>query len=156
MTGALSLVVVTSYTRRKEWWEARSLLDEPAAQAAEVGEGNTMWTVYGPTNVDLHRLSIEMEAGETTEALRIADQVDTSCLPSMERRFTFTLEVARCYAQRRDDAAVLVHLLDLEHLAPQDLAHSPEARKLISQLMSRVRPTYRRQVVALAERIGMA
>ncbi|MGW7517380.1 transcriptional regulator [Streptomyces sp. NPDC054796] len=156
MTGALELVKATSAVRRKEWGQARQRLDRGAApQAAKAGEGNVMWTVFGPTNVDLHRLSIEMEAGETAEALRIADQIDISALPSRERRFTFGLEIARCYAQRKEDAAVLVHLLDLECLAPEDLAHSPEAHRLITQLMGRARPTYRRQVVALAERLGL-
>jgi uncharacterized metal-binding protein len=28
------------------------------------GDGNAMWTVFGPTNVALHSVSIEMEMGE--------------------------------------------------------------------------------------------
>lgn len=114
-----------------------------------------MWTVFGPTNVDLHAVSIEMEAGEATEALRVADQIDTSHLPSVERRFTFLLEVARCYDLRREDPAVLVHLLDLEQLAPEDLARNPLAQDMVARLRRRVRPTYRRQVDALAERLTL-
>ncbi|MFD0622992.1 hypothetical protein ACFQ2K_09410 [Streptomyces sanglieri] len=45
----------------------------------------------------------------------------------MERRFTFGLEVARCYDLRRDDAAVLVHLLELEEFVPEELERSPLA-----------------------------
>lgn len=100
-------------------------------------------------------MSIEMLAGEASEALRLADQVDTTPLPSRERRFTFGLEVARCYDLRREDAAVYVHLLGLEELAPEDLAHSPQARSLVSDLVKRVRPTYREQVTELAGRLGV-
>ncbi|MEU5002245.1 hypothetical protein [Streptomyces sp. NPDC021622] len=60
-------------------------------------------------------MSIEMLAGEAAEGLRVADHIDTSQLPSLERRFTFGLELAR----------------------------------------RRVRPTFRRQVTGLAERLSL-
>lgn len=156
MAGALELVTVVAQTRRRRWWDARERLAHNAApKADQVGEGNPMWTVFGPTNVELHAVSIDMEAGESADALRTADTVDTSRLPSLERQFTFLLEVARCYDLRREDAAVLVHLLDLEQLAPEDLARSPLARQMVTDLQRRIRPTYRRQITLLAERLGI-
>ncbi|WP_433445704.1 helix-turn-helix domain-containing protein [Nonomuraea sp. CA-141351] len=156
MAGALELVAVVANARRKEWLQARDRLSDHAAPRAQhVGEGNAMWTVFGPTNVELHAVSIEMEAGEAGEALRVADQIDTTRLPSIERRFTFLLEVARCYDLRREDPAVLVHLLDLEQIAPEDLARNPLAQDMVTRLRRRVRPTYRRQVDALAERLSL-
>lgn len=157
IVGALHLVAVTSAARRHAWWVARDRLREKASVfAARSGERNVMHTVFGPTNVELHRLSVEMEAGEATEALRIADGIDTTRLPSRERRFTFHLEVARCYDLRGDDAAVLVHLRDLVELAPEDASHSLETRELVRRLLRRARPTYRKQVVSLADRLGIA
>lgn len=103
----------------------------------------------------MHALSIEMLAGEAAEGLRQADQIDIGRVASRERRFTFTLEVARCYDLRRDDAAVLVHLLNLDELAPEDLARSPLARDMILGLHRRIRPTFRRQVTQLAERLQL-
>jgi transcriptional regulator with XRE-family HTH domain len=154
--GALELVGVLSCARRRRWWEARQRLEERAASLGErAGEGNAQWTVFGPTNVALHAVSIEMLAGEATEALRVADAIDTSNLPSRERQFTFALEVARCYDLRREDAAVLVHLLGVEQLAPEDLQRSPLARSMVTGLLQRVRPTYRHQVARLAERLGL-
>ncbi|MFC8703289.1 hypothetical protein ACFUIV_14060 [Streptomyces anulatus] len=113
--------------------------------ARRSGESNVLWTVFGPTNVALHALSVEMTAGDAVEGLRMADEIDVSSLPSRERQFTFGLEVAHCYDLRRDDAAVLVHLLDLEELAPEDLERSPLGRQLVIDLMHRARPTYRRR-----------
>jgi transcriptional regulator with XRE-family HTH domain len=156
MAGALELVTVVAQTRRRRWWDARDHLASRAApKAAQVGEGNPMWTVFGPTNVELHAVSVDMEAGESADALRTADTVNTSQMPSIERHFTFLLEVARCYELRREDAAVLVHLLDLEQLAPEDLPRSPLARQMVTDLQRRIRPTYRRQVTELAERLGL-
>ncbi|MFF0579922.1 helix-turn-helix domain-containing protein [Streptosporangium saharense] len=156
LAGALDLVAVVADARRKKWGSARRRLhDEAVPRARRAGEGNCMWTVFGPTNVELHSVSIGMEAGEVTEALKIADQIDTSHLPSLERRFTFMLDVARCYDLRREDAAVLVHLIDLLQLAPEDLTRSPLAHNMVIRLRRRVRPTYRRQVDMLTERLGL-
>jgi transcriptional regulator with XRE-family HTH domain len=154
LEGALELVAVVSDARRRHWWEARRrLADRAMPLATRAGETNCQWTVFGPTNVAMHAMSIEMLAGEAAEGLRLADQVDTSQLPSRERQFTFGLEVARCHDLRREDAAVLVHLLGLEELAPEDLARSPMARDIVLGLQQRVRPTFRRQVSELAERL---
>ncbi|MFF4690485.1 helix-turn-helix domain-containing protein [Streptomyces sp. NPDC001307] len=156
MQGALELVRVVADAQNRRWWGARRRLVERAAPLAKrAGDANIQWTVFGPTNIHLHALSIEMLAGESAEGLRLADEVDISRLPSRERQFTFTLELARCYDLRRDDAAVLVHLLDLEKLSPQDMVRSKLATDMVSGLLQRVRPTYRRQVLGLAERLRL-
>lgn len=156
MAGALHLVVVVADARSKRYWEARERLRKHARPLGKrVGDSNVAHTVFGPTNVDLHAMSLEMEAGESRAALSQADDIDTSGLP-LERRFTAELEAARCYDLLREDAAVIVHLLDLETLAPEDLARNPLARQMITDLRRRVRPTYRGQVVGLADRIGIS
>ncbi|MCX4750881.1 helix-turn-helix domain-containing protein [Kitasatospora sp. NBC_01287] len=155
MAGALQLVSVVAAARRRDWWTARDRLNKARTTAQHVGEGNVAWTVYGPVNVELHRVSIEMEAGEAGEALRMADAVDTSGLPSMEREFTFLLEVARCYDLRREDSAVLLHLLELEQMAPEDLARQPMARDMLLGLIRRARAMHARQAEALAGRVGV-
>jgi hypothetical protein len=111
--------------------------------------------VFGPTNVALHEVSIELEAGEASEALRRADAIDTSPLPSRERTYTFTLEIASAYDLRREDAAVLLHLLELEALAPEDLARTAVAAELVLRLIRRARSMHARQAEALATRIGL-
>lgn len=157
MQGALELVQIVADAQRREWWRARERLVERATPLGKrVGDANIQWTVFGPTNIHLHALSIEMLAGESAEGLRLADEVDISRLPSRERQFTFTLELARCYDLRRDDAAVLVHLLDLEKLSREDMVRSVLAADMVTGLLHRVRPTYRRQVAGLAERLGLA
>ncbi|GAB2700378.1 helix-turn-helix domain-containing protein [Kitasatospora kifunensis] len=155
MIGALQLVSVVAAARRRDWWTARARLTQTQAVARRLGEGNVAWTVYGPTNIELHRVSIEMEAGEAGQALRMADAIDTSGLPSIEREFTFLLEVARCYDLRREDSAVLLHLLELERMAPEDLARQPLARDMVLGLVRRARAMHARQVEALAERVGI-
>ncbi|MFJ4684002.1 helix-turn-helix domain-containing protein [Streptomyces sp. NPDC088789] len=157
MGGALQLVAVVGATRRQQWWEARHRLTEHAAPAAlKIADSrNLCWTVFGPTNIALHALSIDMEAGDTAEALHTADAIDTSGLPSMERAFTFGLEVAACHSRRRDDAAALLALLPLKEDAPEDLARTPLAQQIIMTIIRRARAMHARQAEEMAVDLGI-
>jgi transcriptional regulator with XRE-family HTH domain len=156
LTGALWLVSSVAAARNGNVWVARDRVRDQAMPAARItGEGNVMWTVFGPTNVALHAMSLEMETGEAVQALRVADDIDPSGLPSLERQTTFALEVARCYEQRRDDTGVLVHLTNAESTGPEDMRYNVMARELVQGLLKRARPTYAPQVRALAERVGL-
>jgi transcriptional regulator with XRE-family HTH domain len=155
MAGALRLVAATAAARRRDWSTARDRIGAALPAARQVGETNTGWTVFGPTNVRLHQVSIELEAGEASEALRQADDVNTTGLPSRERTFTFTLEIAAAYDLRREDAATLLHLLELEQLAPEDLARTPAAVTLVLRVVRRARAMHARQAEALAGRMGV-
>jgi hypothetical protein len=124
---------------------------KPLACCASAGEGNSLWTVFGPTNVALHAVSIEMETGEVSEALRLADAIDIASCPSIERRLAFCLDLARCYDQRHDDTGVLLHLLAAEQQASEDMRYNPLAR----DLLRRARPSLAPQVRSLASRIDL-
>jgi hypothetical protein len=156
MAGALWLVAAVAAVRNNDPWTARDRLREHALPAGrQTGDTNVMWTVFGPTNVGLHAVSVEMEMGEAGEALRLADDIDISASPSLERKTTFALEIARCYEQRRDDPGVFLHLVNAETSGPEDMRYNTLARDLVSGLLKRARPTYAPQVRALAERIGL-
>lgn len=154
VTGALWLTSSVAAARRGDTWAARDRIREHARSAAQqAGERNAMWTAFGPTNVQLHAVSIDMEAGEASEALRLAGDVNIEATTSIERRTTFALEVARCYEQRHEDAAVLIHLLTAETTGPEDMLYNSLARDLVRGLLKRARPTYGHQVRTLANRL---
>jgi hypothetical protein len=61
--GSLWLVAVIASVRRGDPWTARDRIREHAWPATrKAGEGNALWTVFGPTNVAMHAMSVEMEA----------------------------------------------------------------------------------------------
>lgn len=156
MAGALWLVSVVAAVRNNDPWTARDRIREKAWPAARMaGDANVMWTVFGPTNVKLHAVSVEMEMGEAGEALRLADDLDMSGTASLERKTTFALEVARCYEQRRDDPGVFLHLVSAEASGPEDMRYNTLARDLVHGLLKRARPTYAPQVRELARRIDL-
>jgi hypothetical protein len=98
---------------------------------------------------------VEVEAGEAGEALRLSGGLDVSRAPSLERRTTFALEIAQCYALRRDDPGVLVHLLSAEASGPEDMRFNAQTRELVEGLLKRARPSFAPQVRDLARRIDL-
>jgi transcriptional regulator with XRE-family HTH domain len=154
--GALWLVAAIAQARTRDAWTARETLREHAAPAAaSTAEGNVLWTVFGPTNVALHALSIEMETGQVPEALRMADDIDITACPSIERRATFYLDLARCYDQRHDDPGVILNLLAAEQASSEDMRYNPLARDLVRALLRRARPSLAPNIRRLADRIDL-
>ena len=104
----LQLAAITS-VRTGDPWRARELLRGPARRAAQrIGEGKSYHHIFfGPTNLGIHRVSVEVEAGEIGEALRMADEVDIAKIAYSERRTAHLYQVARCYGCRNNDTTVL-------------------------------------------------
>lgn len=155
--GGLVLVATIASLRTGDPWRARELLREPARKAAlRVGDGHNYHdTVFGPTNVAIHAVSVEYEQGEISEALRLADDVDISPIPSLERKTSHLYDVARCYDSRNNDASVFVHLKMAERLCPQDFQHNRDVRSMVTTLVKRAKPSYAPEVREFAGRIGL-
>ncbi|MGH3795506.1 MAG: helix-turn-helix domain-containing protein [Pseudonocardiaceae bacterium] len=155
--GGLQLVATLAALRTGDPWRARELLRGPARQAAEqVGDGhNHHGTVFGPTNVGIHMVRVEYECGEITEALRLADDVDITRTPSLERKTSLLYKVAQCYDCRSNDAAVFVHLKIAEQLCPEDFQHRQDVRGMVRTLAKRAKPSYASEVREFAGRIGL-
>ncbi len=155
--GGLLLVGAIASLRTGDPWRARELLREPAHKAAlQVGDGhNYHQTVFGPTNVAIHMVSVEHEQGEITEALRLADDVDISQIASLERQTSHLYQVAQCYECRNNDTAVFVHLKMAERLCPQDFQHNRRVRNMVMTLAKRAKPSYASEVREFAGRIGL-
>jgi transcriptional regulator with XRE-family HTH domain len=155
--GGLLLVGAIASLRTGDPWRARELLRGPARKAAlRVGEGhNYHLMVFGPTNVGIHMVSVEYEQGETSEALRLADEVDISLIPSLGRKTSHMYHVARCYDCKGNDAAVFVHLKMAERLCPQDFQHKQDVRSMVTTLVKRAKPSYAPEVREFAGRIGL-
>ncbi len=156
LAGALQLVAVGAEARAGRFWEARDRLNQASALAGRTDNANNVGhTMFGSLNVALHAMWVELEAGDAAEALRIADRVDAAECPSVERRFTFTLDTARAYELRREETGTLLHLLDAERATPEDLDRDPRVHDMLRRLIRSPRATHRGQAAKLAERLGI-
>jgi hypothetical protein len=111
--------------------------------------------VFGPDNVGIHVVNLEFEAGEISEALRLADDVDIATIPCVGRRTAHLYQVARCYECRNNDTAVFVHLKMAERMCPEDFQHKQTVRSMVSTLVKRAKPSYAAEVREFAGRIGL-
>lgn len=155
MYGSVILMAAIAAARRGDAWTARERLRQAAPLAARTGERNTRWTVFGPTNVAMYAVSIEFEAGEAAEGLRLAERVEHDRSPSIERRVAFLVDQARGYEQRRDFASALTLLTTAEREAPEDMAYRPAAHAVLRTVAQRGRRHVAAEASQLALRIGL-
>jgi transcriptional regulator with XRE-family HTH domain len=154
--GALLLIGAVSVARQGDPWTAHSRLQEAAPLAARTGECNTLWTAFGPTNVAMYAVTVEIEAGEAGEGLRLAERIDYRHSPSLERRVAFLLDQAKGYQQRRDYATALLLLHTAERQAPEDMQHRPAAHAILRAVVERGRRSVATEAAQLAARVGLS
>ena len=156
LQGSLRLLTAVASVRHGDVWTARDRVREVVPMAARTGERNVGWTVFGPTNVAMYAVSVEVEAGEAGEGLRLAEQVEPDPGLSIERRVAFRLEQARGYTQRHDYGAALVILQSVSAEAPEDLKYRPAARAALNEVVHRARGGVGREAARLAGRVGIS
>ncbi|MGH3549390.1 MAG: helix-turn-helix domain-containing protein [Pseudonocardiaceae bacterium] len=154
--GALLLIGAVAAARQGDAWTARSRLREVAPLADRTGECNTLWTAFGPTNVAMYAVTVEIEAGEAVEGLRLAEHIDHRHSPSIERRVAFLLDQAKGYEQRRDYASALLLLHSAEREAPEDMQHRPAAHAILQTVARHGRRSVATEAAQMAIRVGLS
>lgn len=156
LQGSLRLLTAVASVRLGDVWTARDRIREVVPMAKRTGERNVCWTVFGPTNVAMYAVSVEVEAGEASEGLRLAEKVEPDPQLSIERRVAFHLEQARGYTQRQDYSSALILLQAVSDDAPEDVRYRPAARAALNAIVHRGRGSVARQAAQLASRAGVS
>jgi hypothetical protein len=134
---------------------SRALLGEAGSIASRLGgDGNHWFTAFGPTNVNVHRVSAAVALGDGGAVVQHAKRVHPAQLPVLERRAQYLVDVARGYCQWSKDDQALRALLTAEQLAPEEVRYQPAARSLVTHLLQRERAGRNADLRALAERVG--
>lgn len=134
LTGACALLLAVLESRRGDADEARRHLKVASALARTLGEDrNDHGTEFGPTNVALHEVAVEVELGNAAEALRLAGRIDASVL-SPERQARFLVDVARAHTQRRAVTPAVAALTEAEQIAFGEVSDSRRVRELLDDL----------------------
>ncbi|MGH3788905.1 MAG: helix-turn-helix domain-containing protein [Pseudonocardiaceae bacterium] len=154
--GALLLIGAVAVARQGDAWTARSRIRQVAPLAERTGECNTLWTAFGPTNVAMYAVTVEIEAGEAVEGLRLAEQINYRHSPSIERRVAFLLDQAKGYEQRRDYATALLLLHTVEREALEDVQHRPAAHTILRTVITRGRRSVATEATQTADRVGLS
>jgi hypothetical protein len=137
-----TLLLVCAYASRglKRLDDARAWSAQAAELAERTGETETMGLFFGPTNVNIWRIGIEVDGGDPARAVDIARTTNPATIAANFRQVFYYADVARAYARLpgRDRDAVRF-LLTAERIAPQHFHSSPLARETTRVLLERSR-----------------
>ncbi|GAB2618613.1 helix-turn-helix transcriptional regulator [Streptomyces capparidis] len=137
--------------------QASDLVDEAADVAGrQGGDRNEDWTMFGPTNVELHRVDVLVRFEDGWSALEAADGLTAGAVESLtkERRAQHLIAMARAslLTRRWDDAVRFV--VEAEELAPEEVRRRSFALALVEDLVG-VMPIPPWELRALALRCGL-
>ena len=156
--GGLLLTRAIIAARKSDRPTAQQFIREAQAIAGRLGQDrNDFWTIFGPTNVAIHAVSVDVELGDPAAGLRKAPSVDLSRLPPelVERRVYHMIDVARGYAQQRNDAAAVLTLLEAERVASEEVRYHVIVPELLRELLKRERRAATPGLRPLAARVGV-
>lgn len=136
---------------------AGAYVDEAGDVADRQGADlNEDWTMFGPTNVGLHRVDMLVRFEDGWSALEAADDLDPEALGKMTRErkagHRVTMARASLLTRRKDDAAQA--LLEAEALAPEEVRGRPDTVHLVQDVVGAT-PNPGGELRALAERCGL-
>jgi transcriptional regulator with XRE-family HTH domain len=120
------------------------------------GDLDEDYTMFGPTNVGLHRVDMLVRFEDGWSALEAADDLEPEDLDglSRERQAGHHIAMARAslLTRRKEEAAA--ELLEADRLAPEDVRGRPDTVKLVKDVVG-VTPTPSGELRVLAERCGL-
>jgi hypothetical protein len=154
--GALHLLRATQFARMGDEHGVAKALEIAEQIAAKIGERNDFRTVFGPTNVGIYRVWLAVELSKPGEAIRAAQSCDVSAVPSVERRFSYFVELARAYSIRGEDVAAVHMLLRAERESLDELRFNQQVQAIVREQLRRENSLTRSELRPLADRIGVS
>lgn len=136
--GSLHLVAALASRGRQRIDDSRDWLTAASALARRTGETDTMGMFFGPTNVDIWRMSIEVEDGDPGRVVEIAGRITPAAIPAGVRQVFYYGDAARALARigGRDREATRF-MLTAERIAPQHVRTCPELADTVRLLLDR-------------------
>lgn len=156
LCGAMRLTAAEAAALDNDHHAAERLLDEARAVAEQLGEGrNDLTSSFGPIDVAIHAVRIELSLGRVRRALRLAGQFDVDGRAPVERRARHYLTLARAHSQDRDPVAATFALLQAEDACAEEIRFNVEARSVIRDVLAEDNARVRRELWGLAERAAL-
>jgi transcriptional regulator with XRE-family HTH domain len=152
--GMLQLRTAVAAGRQQDRSTAVELLARASNAAQRLGRDANYWTTgFGPTNVELHRLSIALDLGDVVYVVEQGSSVRVDDAP-VERRVSHLIDLSRALSMVARDEDALSNLLSAEQEAPQLVRHNPGVRETVKAIHRRAPSTAGRSsaLFGLAER----
>ncbi|SEC16435.1 helix-turn-helix domain-containing protein [Streptomyces sp. 2314.4] len=154
LLGMIHLRAAVAAARHQDRPTANSLLEKARRLADRLGSDENHWqTCFGPTNVELHRLSIELDL-ENIPYVVEHGRIDVSHMPA-ERAVSHRIDYARglCLRGRVDES--FSELREAERTSPQLVRNNPRVRETLRDLRKQSPVTggsHASELLAMAQR----
>ncbi|GAA3834329.1 helix-turn-helix transcriptional regulator [Streptomyces coacervatus] len=154
LLGMIHLRAAVAAARHQDRPTANSLLEKANRLAERLGSDENHWqTCFGPTNVVLHRLSIELDLENIPYVVEHGG-IDVSHMPA-ERAVSHRIDYARalCFRGRVDES--FSELREAERTSPQLVRNNPRVRETLRDLRKQSPVTggsHSSELLAMAQR----
>jgi hypothetical protein len=153
--GMLYLRTAVAAARHQDRSMATELLAHAGRAADQLGVDANYWqTGFGPSNVELHRVSAALDLGDITQVIDSAARINVDHLP-VERQVTHLIDLAKALSLVAKDDDALHILLTAEQKSPGIVRHSAVVREVVRSMYRRAPATAGKKsspLLALAER----
>lgn len=156
MLGMLYLTTAFGLVGDGRTADAVAPLTEATMLAQHTGETSTFALMFGPTNVDLWRFAIKVDAGDPIDAMDIAGHTNALLIPSASRQATFYVDQGRCLGLLGDVDRAVRAIETAERIAKQRVHGDPLVVETVRGLLERARRrAVGERLRGLVERVGV-
>jgi transcriptional regulator with XRE-family HTH domain len=143
LLGMLRLRTAVAAARRQDRSATVDLISRAQRAADRLGRDANFWqTGFGPTNVELHRISTLLDLGDVDYVVRHGSDVTPTNLP-VERQVSHMMDLARALSMAAQDDEATRILTEAEQMAPHLVRQNPAVRETVKEMYRRAGPNTR-------------
>ena len=158
LSGMLFLAASITAAGQEDGVLALAMHQEAEAAARRLGpEHDTHKTIFGPTNVAIHRVAALVRLHEAGRALEYAGTIDPSAIAALppERKVNYLLDLTEAFAHTGQRWEAVRCLGDAESVAPEEVRCRPLTHGLLRSLLDQTAGESARLVRQIAIRAGV-
>lgn len=152
--GSLLLTGATAAGRADDRPVAGLLLDEARAAAGRTGHRNDYESAFGPDQVLMQTVDVEVVTENYGAALTISERMPRNAALPVAARARHLSDIALAHTRLGHDGAALDTLLAMEQLAPSWTRYQTQPRQIVQELRERAGTPPR--LTDLVRRMGVA
>lgn len=121
------------------------------------GDGNELWTSFGPTNCALYRVAAHIQLSEGADAVAVATGIPAAALADLPRERRAHLLTDRAIGEKQAGLRekAVDTLLEAEELAPEEVVCRPRTKRLVEDLRLLGAGSAEGRLRGLADRCGL-
>lgn len=118
-------------------------------------DGNHLGTAFGPTSVQIYKVSISQVQGDYADAINHARTINRAAIGQPERVARLCLDEAKAHDGARNPAACFTALLAAEQAAPDEVRFRKPIHEITNRLLTRAGTAHLPEIRRFAARCGL-